>query len=197
MLILKGNTFLSTDCLSFNWGDTTGLYSAANPGGFNSPNPTIAQVTGATLTLVNPSGESVIFGDGENFYPLMPNTNGTLYNIPNTAWGLDSTTAISDMITYATYVVSVGATDYTYAGYVAILCQAECCVKNLLASVNWSLKCEPCDNQNLQAWIKASGMLKSIYADLACVPALPNKAAATLTILTQFCNASGSGCGCQ
>ncbi len=193
-LVNKGNIFNSTNCLSINWGDITGLYTAANPTGYGSPNAAIADITGATLTLIGPDGSPITFGDGQNFYPLMPNTNGSLFNITNVAWGLDSETAIPDMITYATYVVSVGATDYTYSGYVAITCQAECGVKTLQASINWGLKCKPCDNQNLQAWIKASGMLKSIYSDLACSPQKPNDAARTLNTLTQFLVSLDTGC---
>ncbi len=196
-LSIKGKIVDSSDCLSFYWEDTTGVYTDSNTGGFNSPNPTIAQVTGATLAIINSSGDTITFSDGEGFYPLMPNTNGSRYQITSAMFGGSADSPITDLITLATYTVNVGDDSYIFSEYVLIGCQSKCCIAKMNAAVDFSNKCAPCDNKKLQTYLKAQALLDAIYNSLACSPQLPNKAAADLTTLTELCLSNNCGCGCN
>jgi len=194
-LVLKPTIVDSLNCLTINFQDSTGVYSPGNTGGYNAPNIAVADVTRSVLSIILPDGTTLTYDETDGFYPLFPNTNGSLWSVPTTDIGNASDVAISDWITQLTYSIFVSSAETTVTTYVAILCNATCCVNRLLAKVDFTSGCDPCDNTNLQNYLKAKGLLDAINGALACSPQMPNRASALLTKLTEFCNNTGCGCG--
>lgn len=191
-LLPKLKIVQSTDCKSFYLNDITGLYnSVTNVGGYGDVNPDVADVTAASVDILLSDGTTLTV----NVYPTLPNTDGVLYQVLNTALGLASDAAITDFITNIIYTVSVGVTDYTYTTYDAVLCNVTCCVNTLNATIEFCGDCD-CDNPAMDKYLRAFAMLKSISNALYCTPQLPNKAMAILTSLQEYCS-QNNGCGCN
>ena len=202
---LNFDTVNSSDGLSFGFKDTTGVYDATvNPGGFNSPNWTVAQVTAASIAIYLADGSiktfngssTPVFGPGGT--PAFPNTSGSVFKITNVMLGMAATTVIQDWISYITYsCIGPGAAVTTTSLYKFISQNSLCCVNKMEAAVDFSSNCAPCDNKALQSYLKAQTMYNAIYNALSCSTPMPNKASLILQGLTDLCTQSGSSCGCS
>lgn len=192
---LKFSIIPSQDALSFYFKEDTGIYSATNnPTGWGSPNPATSAMTSATLTITLVNDTTVVFNSGNGFYPLFPNTNGSLFKITNVLLGLDDEAQITDWISLMTYATTDGGSNsFSTSKYVFVNSQSLCCVANLLSRVTTS-DCN-CGNQNMKTWQRANLMLKGVQGALDCSPQLPNKATDDLSSLTDLCN--NNDCNCQ
>lgn len=195
-LALKFELIMSSDCTSFAIKDLTGDYSATNTGGYGAPNPTIVSMTAATLTIPLSDGSTVVLGDSQGFYPAFPNDDDTLFTITSALLGLGANVNIADFVTPITYSMTNVDGTYSVTQYEFIDCNAKCCENKANAAIDFTNKCEPCDNKALQSYIKISALRAAVGNALECIPAQPNKATIILQSLTDICNQSGCGCGC-
>ena len=186
----------SSDCTQLFLTDNTGSYnSVSNAGGYGTPNPTVAQVTSATLsgTIFLPAGTTIIIP----LTTLFPTSITPIFN-SNQAWIL--TTALlgingntfPDGIYVLNYTVngtSGSSFSITYTFQQMITCNADCCIGNVLSDL------DPCDcgcKEVCEAF-EMYGLLQGAKA--ACGGTMNSKSLDMLNVVSNWC-AKQSGCGC-
>lgn len=178
--------------------DTTGTYSALNLGGYGSPNPAIANVATATLSIWNPSTTTNLpdttgtVSSAINLYPTLPNIVETPFTVTNALAGFGTGT-FDDGIYYMTYTVTgtLSAVDFTYSVscYQLNYHNIRCCLDQWNARV---LACG-CDknSQDYQRYMLAELKFQAMLNEECCTHI--NKAAEFLTQLQKMCPRD---CGC-
>lgn len=183
------------DALSFVLSDNTGVYNAVtNTGGYNAPNPTVAQILTATLSITPPDYTTPIVLTLVQFplasYVLMANGT-TPFTVTAAMLGLttlpDGIYNISLTVTYA--AAPTTSTGQTTAGFVAVIF---CCVSKKLAAVPLDDNCSCCDDS------QAAKALE-VYTDM-CIAresmkfGLTNIFTKYLTRLNKLCDPTLCGC---
>ena len=170
------------NCETWQVYDATGTYSTDNLGGFGAPNPTVANVTAATISFVLSDGTVIA---AINVYDTLPNTNDVPFEITNTLAGITGT--FPDGLTTWVYTITASGNTIVGNGSQYLLCNSECCARNF-GSADLS-----CNKSKMKKFIKASEYLWLIKASVGC----GNITAADkiLTKLQRLC--AGSGCGCE
>lgn len=192
--VLKFEIVQSTDCKSFYIKDTTGVYDdTTNPTGWCPSsggcgvNYAIADVFSDTLDITLQNGTVI---PQIEMYPILPNTDGILYQVLNTALGLAADEPITDQILNIVRTVNIG--DLITTETQGVLCQSTCCVAKAAATVDNCGDCD-CENEDLENFLIKQGWLLVTQNAVDCNKSL--KAAKILSHLTDICN--GSDCGCS
>lgn len=172
-------------CKYLTFKDETGVYDAVyNPGGYGSPNPTLASAEAATLVVTLPDGTVV---PTINLFPLnMPDTSGIEIFITNAMLGLGTASLPNGIYTWTYTVSRTTATAFTATKTIKTFvdCQAQCCVDKMFCQVELST-CDCCQNDKLDNALKAQGWLDSANHAFNC--AKPNLAKQLLSKVEQLC----------
>lgn len=192
-IIIKVSGEESKDALSINVFDNTGVYNATtNQGGYNSPNPAVADILTATLNITLPNSTVPITIASALVFPTLPNTSDTPFVVTASMLGLttlpDGIYVISYTVTYAASPQS--STGQSTEGFVAVV---NCCVQKKLAAVALDENCSCCDNSQAMKALEA-------YVDLCIARSavgfgLTNVFNKYLTRLNKLCDASACNCG--
>lgn len=202
-LKLNFNIEQSADGQYLYFTETTGLYSAANLTGWESPNAAIADITTATLTIVggNTSPTPLIL---DIYNIITPNGFPTSDN-PSQPYVLDATITdaaasigvYTDGLMTFTYTVYDATNDVYYhtTKSIVLLHTVECCVQKLFAKAAKAGCCEGCKNEHMEKALLGWTLLetlKQFNCDCNCFSVTDiNK---TLKTLQNLC--ANSKCGC-
>lgn len=168
--------------------DITGIYSAGNTGGWNTPNASGSDITDASVVITYPNAET--------------QTVDLLAEIPSTVTGNFSFSEITPDYTVDgvhTFVYTLvytdgsgGTTTVTYKVYKLFLGRVKCCIDKMWAKVPSKL----CDECNIEAYLSDTLFAYGLYNSLMSMGAC----AQTTTInklLTQIQNlCSFEDCNC-
>jgi len=152
-------------CTQIQFKETTGYYSAANTGGWGTPNSELTDVLTATLS-VTPYGSTTTYVIDLLATTLFPTDNSSFtYDIPLSDIG--SPTSIVDGQWLFVYTVDDGTTVYTKSIYKYFFCNTECCVTDMLAALD--LSCDCCkETSDYKNYILAWTQLQSLKKAAAC-----------------------------
>ena len=138
-LSLKELFTADSDCLSFNTYDNSGIYSSSNTGGYNTPNPAIADASAATLTisiLTDYATQTYSTAVVIDAYPTLPNITNTPFNVTGALMGNGDDSALTDGYYKIIYTVTTtGPVVNTVTKYVVLTCQIDSCYKALANQV--------------------------------------------------------------
>lgn len=186
------------DCGTINLVDVTGVYDPSiNPGGYGTPNLTLAAVTGVVISMVYypPGGSPSIPYPATgtvSFFPTIPNPAPFLLNesyiLTPALFGLTQT-VWNDGIYVFTYSVTDGVNTYTATLQYELICNALCCLDNKLVNVCFCGDCN-CDDTDL-LFFNWMG-LQASQAAAACFK--NGEALDILQCVTDFCAESDCGC---
>lgn len=180
----------SADCKKLVFSEITGAYDVTNnPTGWGN-GTTVADATSADLTILTPAGNSYtidLFGD-------FPNDDSTVtYEIDSSMIGYGTNQKLPDGVYRFTYevVVSVGESIITYTQVIQVLvyCNAQCCVFNMFADIDFECSCST-DKQDKAK--KAYLMLKGLQYAAAC--GLTNYFEDLLSDLNKICKGNCTNC---
>lgn len=142
--ILHFNICQTSDCKSFKFTETTGLYNVgSNPTGWESPNPAIASASSASLVITTPGGVSYTIDLLTEGFP----SSDPLIEFAITAdmIGGASGASIPDGIyTFVYTVVAVAGdtpTTYTQTVRQGFYCQVTCCVYSMFKDIDHECDC--------------------------------------------------------
>lgn len=148
--------------------DATGAYDADdNPGGLGTPNPEIADISAATVTITVPAADYTATGESTviNVYPTIPNLTPLVY-YSVAPEDIGQTDKISDgwyaMQLSETYDIGAGDVTVTYDYNFLSTEQMECAVNRALTG---QCKCG-CDND--EEILEVSGMIQTAHALFTC-----------------------------
>ncbi len=194
MLALDFEVCESNDCLSIQFSETTGLYDiTSNVGGWSSPNPSIGNITSATLTILFPYNSSIqtVVIPSSLLYPTFPTTSSTTaYTIDSSTLAIGNGLQLPDGLYTFTYQVVGSEGTFTKIKYILLSCQVKCCVSKLLAQVP-TCDCD-CDSELIETAIMAKFWLDALCAAGQC----GNTTAVNeiLDILDRYCDWSSCNC---
>lgn len=123
--------------------DATGEYSAANTSGWGTPNPEIADMTNAALsvtlpdaTTLLPNGTPITWDSSSDpaFYNLFPNTGIPKFVVTGEMAGYGADSKLADGIYQVDYQATNGTITYSYSRYVMVDRTVECCLNKLADS---------------------------------------------------------------
>lgn len=204
-------------CLSWNFTDASGDYSATNTGGYGSPNVATTAITIATLTIL-PYGFTVGYtftftmnsGDIQTATVTAP--DGTITNILADmstvlfpfivdvnpfviigewlGFGVDSEMT-SEAYNFE-YNVTDGTNTYTSSSDELIVCQTCCCSRNLQADLDSNADCDNCENKALELAMRTQMFLDS--AIWAMENGDVEKAHTNLIYAKELCGGGCSSC---
>lgn len=180
--------------------DVTLAYSPTNLGGWGAPNPTIAEISSASLVVTLPDPTTKL-PDPTNFvtfdavstpafFDTFPNTTFLPFTFTNEDLGGEADTNIPDGIYQFDYSVTDATDTYTSSVYAVMDWAARCCLANLANGVNWK-KCG-CGSTDKNNFTKGWAYLWGVEANMVC-PNITN-AAAALVKAQEVCDGCG-GCG--
>lgn len=152
----------SSNCKTLTFVETTGAYSASNTTGWGDPNPLIADMTSAVLTITLANGNSYnidLFASG------FPTDTNTEFVINNTDIGYVSSDPIDDQIIMFTYTVSDGVDTYTQNIQQAFYCQVQCCVLSMFTDID--IDCD-CSKDKIDNALKSYALLKGLIYNAGC-----------------------------
>lgn len=145
-LDLKLDICQSNDCRDLQLTETTGVYDASsNTGGYGAPNPEIADILSANVTLslldrttgaptVSPSGEISVFpGSADVTLGVLPNITSTVQTITGDNFGYGTSSKLVDGVYTLKYDVNTAskATSATKTFTVFLNCNIKCCEQKL------------------------------------------------------------------
>jgi hypothetical protein len=137
--------------------ETTGAYDASlNPTGYGAPNPTLASVTEAILSITLPYETVAV-----DFDLTAIVTGATIIDneflLDNlTMVDFSSTGAFPDGIYDFSWVVTSAATDYTYTAKILNFCTVKCCIEKMRVKFQEAL----CGCNFEQVWKDYQGALR-------------------------------------
>ncbi len=155
----------SSNCNNLSFKETTGAYDVdSNSTGWNTPNTSTDDATGATLTITMASGTSYVidlFATG-NF----PTTDtGFIYDIINTDIGLALTDTIPDQIITFLYTVTTATDTYTQTIQQSFYCNVNCCVNSMFLDLDF--ECNSC-GKDIDKALEAFAMLQGLKYNSNC-----------------------------
>ena len=164
-LQLNFSTCVINGCTQIQFKETTGYYSAANTGGWGKPNIELTDVVTATLAIT-PYGSTTTYTIDLLATTLFPTDNSLFtYDIPLSDIG--DPTSIVDGQWLFTYTITDATDTYTKSAYKYFYCNTECCVTDMLATLD--LSCDCCkDSQDYKNYILAWTQLQSLKKAASC-----------------------------
>jgi len=176
----------SSDYLSFNVTDETGIYSASNSGGYGTPNFAISDAIDSRLVVTLPDTTTVTI----TTYPSFPDDTG-LVIVTVTAAQL-GVTELADGIYTITYQVDFNNSNNqtvqkTVTKAITFLAQVGCCVHKLIAKVaETDCTCE--------STIYKNASLSNLLLKSLCGCTDITKTTNILARLNKLCNSLNCGC---
>ena len=166
--ILSFGICSESDCESFTFTETSGVYSASNPGGYGGANNfAVADAIDSRIVVTLPDGTVT---SAITLYSTFPDSAGTAtYNITSTALGL--TGALPDGVYSATYTVDINnvnnqTVQLSITQSFFIGCTVKCCVDKLIALIP-TQNCD-CNSKALQNAVLAFGLYQSLMFNAGC-----------------------------
>lgn len=178
-------------CESFDFSETTGVYSLSNSGGWGTPNFAISDAFDAKIIVTLPDGTMC---PSISLHPTFPDDTGTAtWTVSNSTLGL--TGSLPDGIYIIEYRVDIldglGNTQtFNPKKQFLFTCTIKCCVDKLIAKIP-TLDCS-CDDKN----VKNAMLAFSLYQALINAGKCGNytEVANLLARLTKICNSRNCGC---
>lgn len=165
-LSIDFNIKQSDNARELTFTETTSIYqSGNNPGGWGSPNATIAQATSAILTITDPDGDSYTVDIEPDGFPT--NDSTTEVAIRTQDLGLTADGKFTDGKWTFLYTVIANSVTYTNTQIILLSGQARCSVYGLLASADVS-DCTDCDGSDLSRALEAFTYYRMAVAAAAC-----------------------------
>lgn len=179
---------LQNGCDGLYFFEKTGAYDAAlNTTGWGAPNPTTAQATAATLSILYAGATTAVVID---VLPTLPTTNSNAYyNVTDTALGLSE---MPSGLTRVTYSVTAAGTTYTATANVLFDCSLACCVSAKLIDAASAVAngdcCDECKEDKVKTALFFEAVLEGARANTCsgqvdavdtCVDYLVTQCAAT------------------
>lgn len=164
-LQLKFDLCVINGCTQIRFSENTGYYSSVNTTGWGSPNQQLVDTISATLDITNPDGDTYTIDLlATTLYPT--NVMYTPYDIPLSDIG--SPTFIEDGEWKFVYTVTdIKNNTATTTIYKYFYCNSECCVTQMLATLD--LSCDCCkDSQDYKNYILAWTQLQSLKKAASC-----------------------------
>lgn len=190
--ILSFGICSESDCKSFTFTETSGVYSASNSGGWGGANNfAIADAIDSRIVVTLPDGTIT---PAITLYSTFPDSAGTAtYNITSTALGLSG--ALPDGIYSATYTVDISnvnsqTVQLSITQSFFIGCTVWCCVQKLIAKIP-AEDCG-CESVALKNALLAFGLYQSLLFNAGCGNI--TNITTLLARLTKLCDATDCGC---
>ena len=172
--------------------ETTGSYVAgSNPGGWGSPNATLAQATSAVLTITDPDDEVYTLDIEPDSFPTNDSTQEL--TIRTQDLGLTADGKFTDGKWTFLYTVVANAVTYTSTQIILLSGQTRCSVFGLLASADVSA-CTDCDGSELARALEAYTYYRMAVAAAACGNS--TKFQEIIDVLDKYID-SDCNCGCN
>ena len=183
MLVLDFNIVTDKSCAEFVFSEKTGSYSSiSKPGGWGSPNPTIASASLPTLSVTFPGATAPVDYVLSTDYPT---TDPSIEQIvTNVNLGLGATVKFTDGKYEFTYSVTVGAIAYTKTYSVFVYCNVSCCINKMVAKIS-DASCK-CDDDFIDKSLLATSLLHGL--EYAAVCQQEDKFANILELLEDLCD---------
>jgi hypothetical protein len=196
-LVISADADFSSDGLSINFEDTTGVESATNLGGYgNSVNPMTSDITASTLTISLPSPDTYQADNNNQFtinsYPTLGNVLDNPFNVANFNLGLANTDKLKDGQYQATYFISGNFSantfqnSYTFVFYNTA--KVDCCLDK--KGANFDDLCCNEDNAEFIQYMQMRNIRNQFCNAVEC--SNEEDALEMLKTLENYCN----GCGC-
>ena len=164
-LQLKYDLCVINNCTQIRFTENTGYYSAANLGGWGTPNWVLADALTAFLDITNPNGTTYTINLlSTTLFPT--NIVGFSYDIPLASIG-SPTSIIDGQWIFKYYITNKDGVKVSTTIYKYFYCNSECCVTEMLA--NLDLSCDCCkDSDSYKDYILAWTELQSLKKAAAC-----------------------------
>lgn len=181
-LSLEIKVCAATGCESIKITDITNVYSVSNTTGWGTPNIDGSDVTGATLEITNPIGEST--------------TVDVVSEIPNTFTGELEFNEIAlyseDGIYKVKYIIETATETYQTTKSVLLLCKTRCCIDKMWVNLMEKI----CDTCNYKAEFDNALLAEALYHGLKTQGACINSSFinSTLERLEQLCQINDCNC---
>lgn len=170
--------------------DNTGAYSATNAGGYGSPNPTIGDVTEATLAISLRSSDGT-FAEYNTIdvYPTLPNVLETPFEISGEDAGFGTDALFPDGIYQMVYTVSGDGFSESVTEYIVLQASINACYTEAAVTLSQcACNCDSLDNGIIEMDFYLGQL------ERAKVSGNLNWIANILSKLTNLCTACGCGC---
>ena len=161
--VLKIDASVAENCKKLRFYETTGIYNAvSNTTGWGAPNEATTVALTATLNVLTPAGNAYTF-NGASVTPLYPNwpttNDNAYYELDSSLIGYGTNQELPDGIYRFTYTVTTTANTYTQVIEKLFYCNAQCCVSNMFADIDYECDCSTDKiNKAKKAWL----MLESL-----------------------------------
>lgn len=185
MLVLDFNIVTDKSCKEFIFSEKTGSYSStAMPGGWGTPNPTIASASLPKLLVTFPGTTTpVSYALSSSFPTTDPSVEQIVTNVN---LGLGATVSFTDGKHTFTYSVTVGSVEYTRSYDIYVYCNVSCCINKMVAKIS-DATCK-CDAEFIDKALLAMSLLHGLEYAAICQQA--DKFANILEILEALCDDS-------
>lgn len=169
--------------------DLTGVYDAvSNTGGYGTPNPEIADVQAAYITVTMSDGTIYTI----DCFPTLPNTSGTTFSVTSEDIGQAADEQFLDdvsLIEYTVLGVSGGVPFSVKCGtYEVFMCNALCCVNEKMANIEVGCGCKS-NASTEELFLNLEG------AKYAAECGKQEKALALLDYVNEKCDGNCTNCG--
>jgi hypothetical protein len=169
-LIPKISLCLKSGCKDLIFSETTGVYNnPSNLGGYGVPNPTLADINSAILTVTDPN--DVIYTIDLYATGIFPKSNDLYeYTIPLADIG-NPTNIIDGTWTFTYTLIDISNNTYIASKTYYFTCNVECCINALLVDIDYSeCDCEDDKTNKLKIdnYNKSKAILDSIKYAIAC-----------------------------
>lgn len=168
-VILSIDAQMSSDCKTIKFFEKTGPYGVSNTSGWGSPNETIADVNTAEITITTPADNSYTFDSNSltPFYSDWPTSDtSAFYAITSDMIGYGTNQKLPDGLYRIYYEVVTNTTTYTQVKDFLFYGNAQCCVFNLFADIDYECDCSKSKIENAK---KAYLMLKGLESASTCL----------------------------
>lgn len=184
-LELKYTVEENADRLGLTFREYTGAYSTANLGGYGAPNPTVASVIDATITITRRGSTS------SYTFPITATSDDQIQTlIPATSFGYASGEKIEDGLYQVRYQVDYstlgGATQTAFDSfYFAFLNKVKCCISSIDETLSVpDGHCE-CADEQINSVTSVAHLVTAICRQVACDKL--DKAQETLEYVQRYC----------
>lgn len=188
-LSLKTAVTESADNKEINVYDTTGVYSLANTGGWETPNPPTSAALTATASIQKRNTDGT-YSDAVviDVYPTLPNVAETPFVVTAEAYGNGVDSEWEDGIYRLVYAVTGNNIDDSVEYFFSLTGKIGCCYKNLAAKAAG----ENCNDQIKNKFREMSILMRALKADKCCgdLDSIQNQ----IDYLTKLCGRCGCGC---
>jgi len=190
--VLDFSVCQSSDCQSFSFNETSGVYSLSNSGGWGgSNNFDIADAVEARIIVTLPNGT---IAPTLTLPTTFPDSTGLVIKTI-TAGDLGLTGGLPDGIYNIEYQVDISNVNSNIVSFSArkstfFSCTVKCCIDKLISKIAAS-ECD-CDDVALKNATLAHGLYLSLLYNAGC--GNTTEVATLLTRLTKLCSIQNCGC---